>query len=138
MSFVKTAAADAPGGTGGGAQGPAGPTGPTGPTGSTGPAGTYVAPTPRTSTVSETIVLTDNNNIIRGNSASALVYTIPADATVAWPDQAIVSLYQMGVGAVSFAAGTGVTLRSPSGIAASVQYGVVAALRIGANEWTLI
>lgn len=95
------------------------------------------AASPRTSVVSETLVLTDNNNVIRGNSASALVYTIPNDASVAWPDQAIVTLYQMGAGAVSFAAGAGVTLRSPAGLPAPVQYSLSTAIRIAANEWAL-
>ena len=118
--------------------GATGPAGPAGATGATGPAGTFVVPTPRTSVASETIVLGDNNNIIRGNASTALAYTIPNDTTVAWPDQAVVSLYQMGSGIVSFAAGAGVTLRAPAGVAASVQYGVIAALRINANEWTLV
>jgi hypothetical protein len=92
---------------------------------------------PRTSTTSETLALTDNNGLIRGNSTGALVYTIPNDATVAWPNQATISLYQMSTGGVSFAAGPDVTIRTPSGIAGATQYGIITALRINANEWVL-
>lgn len=91
----------------------------------------------RTVTASTTLAKTDAGKTLVGNSASSVVFTIPNDATVAWEDLESVRVLQRGVGAVSFAAGSGVTLRAPAGPAAAVQYGFIHAVRIGANEWAI-
>jgi hypothetical protein len=91
----------------------------------------------RTVTASTTLAKTDSGKTLIGNSASAVVFTIPNDTTVSWADMESVTVLQRGAGTVSFAAGAGVTLRAPAGPAAGVQYGFITAVRIGANEWTL-
>ncbi|MGF2049593.1 hypothetical protein ACQUET_12965, partial [Lactococcus lactis] len=75
--------------------------------------------TPRTITASDTVVAADVNGLITYNSASAGTITIPNDATGGFSANEFVAAYQAGAGAVSFAAGSGVTLRSPSGVAAA-------------------
>lgn len=80
----------------------------------------------------------DANGRIDVNSASAVQITIPNDSTGPWQGNEMVAAYQAGVGAVSFVAGAGVTLRTPAGIAASTQYGTIAAMRVGPNEWALV
>lgn len=92
----------------------------------------------RTITVSDNAVLTDVTTTIRANSASAIVITIPNDSTVAWAGDALLSAIQLGAGAVSFAAGSGVTLRTPAGLPSAAQYSVFSAMRIAANEWVLL
>lgn len=93
--------------------------------------------TGRTVTASDTLALTDNNTRMTANHATVnIVLTIPNDATVVWPAEASVIVYQGLAATVSFAAGAGVTLHSP--VASSGQYGILTALRIGANEWTQI
>ncbi|MRT30883.1 hypothetical protein [Herbaspirillum sp. CAH-3] len=94
--------------------------------------------TPRTITASDTVVATDVNGLITYNSASAGTLTIPNDATGGFSANEFVAAYQAGAGAVSFVAGSGVTLRSPSGVAAAVQYGTIAVQRVGPNEWALV
>ena len=98
----------------------------------------YPVGTNRTITVSVNAVLADVNALITANSASPVVITITDDTTVAWSSNSFLSAYQAGAGGVSFAAGAGVTLRAPSGIQPSVQYGTVGASRVAANEWALI
>jgi len=84
------------------------------------------------------LLLTDANTILYSNSASNQTFTIPQESSVAWAADTVIGLYQGGAGVNAFAAGAGVTLRSPSGIAASVQYGHIFARRVGVNEWALL
>lgn len=93
----------------------------------------------RTITASESAVLIDNGKLIKANHATvAIVITINSDATVGWSANEILTAWQQGAAAVSFAAGAGVTLRSPASIGASEQYGTIAAMRVGADEWALL
>jgi hypothetical protein len=93
----------------------------------------------RTITASEAAVLIDNGKLIKANHATvAIVLTIDSDATVGWSANEILTIWQQGAASVSFAAGAGVTLRSPASVSASEQYGTIAAMRVGANEWTLL
>jgi hypothetical protein len=92
----------------------------------------------RAITASATAEKADANTLIKATSADAVVVTIPNDATGLWAQNEKLSIYQAGAGLTSFAAGDGVTLNSPAGLAANVQYGVISAMRVGANEWTLL
>lgn len=91
-----------------------------------------------TITSSATADITYSQGLVTANSASAVVVTIPNDSTVSWVGNSVISVYQAGAGTASFSAGSGVTLHSPSGIAAGVQYGTIAAMRVSANTWTLM
>ncbi|MGZ8220047.1 MAG: hypothetical protein ACXWT0_00215 [Methylobacter sp.] len=92
----------------------------------------------RAITASATAANTDANTVIKATSADAIVLTIPNDETGLWVQNERLSIYQAGAGLTSFLAGAGVTLNSPAGLAANVQYGVISAMRVGANEWTLL
>lgn len=92
----------------------------------------------RTITASTTLALTDARTVVRATSGSAIVLTIPNDLTVGWTGDTVITAYQGGAGAVSFAAGSGVTLRAPSGPWAAAQYGVIRIMRVGPNEWTRV
>ena len=70
------------------------------------------------------------------NSGSAIVLTVPSDATAGWIDAVTHAACRKGVGAVTFAAGAGVTLRGD--LATPAQYGSKGIVRIGTNEWTVI
>jgi len=83
-------------------------------------------------------LLGDAGTVVYANFATAVTFTIPNDTTVVWPADTVIGLYQVGVGVPAFAAGAGVTLRSPAGIAAAVQYAHIFARKVGANEWALI
>ena len=62
-------------------------------------------------TLSRSLSLIDSDQVLKCNSGSAIVLTIPNDVTALWDGLNSVGAYQAGVGAVSFAAGAGVTLR---------------------------
>ena len=64
----------------------------------------------------------------------AQVYTIPNDATIAWPVLTYISIYQQGAAAASFTngAGVGAIRGTPPTAGAGVISGV---LKVSANTW---
>ena len=91
--------------------------------------------TGRTIITSSTLALTDANTRIACSHATVgVVCTILNDATVAWPNETVICLYQGLAAACSFTAGAGVTIRA---LDTSVQYGILTAIKTGANEWTV-
>jgi len=87
-------------------------------------------------TASKTLALADAGQVLKCNSASDIVLTIPNDATGLWEGNDGIAAYQAGAGAVSFAAGAGVTLRGTAPTAA--QYTFQGVLRVGVNEWAYL
>ena len=78
----------------------------------------------------------DVENLIKANSASAVVITIISDALGGFSGTDTMALCQMGAGAASFAQGAGVNLRGTMPTIA--QYGTMGVVRVGANEWVYI
>jgi hypothetical protein len=90
----------------------------------------------RVLTASASLSDSDSGTLINADHASVpIVLTIQNDATGLWNNTAILSVYQAGAAAVSFAAGSGVTLHVGAGIPAAAQYGIYGVLRVSANEW---
>lgn len=90
-------------------------------------------------TTTATLGLEHVNRFVRCNNASAQTITIPPQSSVAWPDNVQLEGCQYGAGAVTFAAGSGVTIRKASDITLTTggQYKVWGLKRIGINEWLL-
>lgn len=88
-------------------------------------------------TVSATLDLTHLSRTVLATSASAITLTIPAQASVAWPDSAQIEGFQGGAGAVSVIAGAGVTLRRNAKLTAATdgQWAPFGLKRIGLDEW---
>ena len=90
----------------------------------------------RNLTASANLAATDNGTLINANHATvAIALTIQNDATAAWPSQSIIMAYQDGAAAVSFAAGSGVTIRPGVAVPAAQQDGMYGVMRVGANKW---
>ena len=85
-------------------------------------------------------LLSDNGAIINANSSSAIVITILQDSAMpaSWGADSALLAYQAGAGAVSFAAGTGVTLNAGPSVPSAAQYGILGALRVAANTWVTL
>lgn len=94
-------------------------------------------PIPRTSTASESIRYLDDGRVIFANSGSGLTYTIVNDDDGSWLPGAMFAVYQAGAGAVTIAAGSGVTLRTPASYPSAEQYLTQVVMRVGDNEWSL-
>ena len=79
------------------------------------------------------------DTVVDCNSSSPIILTIPVDAVLGienTDDRRVIAGYQMGTGAVSFAAGAGVTIRGTPPTAA--QYSTVGLMHVGANEWAYL
>lgn len=61
---------------------------------------------------SYTFVLTDAGKICEFSNASAVTVTIPPNSSVAFPVGTQIDVYQTGAGKVTFAEGSGVTIKS--------------------------
>jgi len=87
---------------------------------------------------SYTAALTDANTYIQFTNASAVSFTIPPNASVAFPIGTVIEVEQAGAGALSFVAGSGVTLNSRSSdLTLAGQYAVAFAKKVGTNTWTV-
>lgn len=88
---------------------------------------------------SYTLQLTDANRFINAANASPITITIPQQSSVAWEDNTQIEFVQGGAGAVTIAAGAGVTLRRNSSLAAASagQWAVFGLKRIALNEWVV-
>ena len=127
----------------GGVEGPEGPEGPTYTAGS----GIRIAGTTLSAggaavvdiTGSTTLSLAHADRFIRCNSATAMTITVPAQATVPWPNDIQLEGAQWGTGAVTFVGASGVTIRRSSKITATTdgQYAPWGLKRTGLNEWLL-
>lgn len=88
-------------------------------------------------TASRSLTLADSGKVLKCTHATvAIVLTIESDATSTWSANEAVAAYQGGAAAVSFAAGSGVTLRGTAPTA--TQYSTNAVHRVGANEWAYL
>jgi hypothetical protein len=94
--------------------------------------------TPRSISSSGNAVLSDNMSTITSTGSSATVVTIPNDSSVAWPVGSILTIYQSGIGVVSFAGDGTSTVVSPGGTVASAQQGTVQAYKVAANSWAVV
>jgi len=90
-------------------------------------------------TVSYTAALTDSQNLITTNNASANKIMIPTHAAVAFPTWSIITGLQLGAGQTSFEAVTPgtTTVHAPDGAKISGQYRYGSAQKIANDEWVL-
>lgn len=86
-----------------------------------------------------TLALTDKGKVVTGNRATAQTFTIPANATVAFPVNTYITLLQIGAGQVTIAAAVGVTLLSAGGKTKLVgQYSSATLIKRATNTWVLV
>lgn len=87
---------------------------------------------------SATLALVDAGRYLRCTDAVTL--TVPPQASVAWAADTEVHIEQSAAGAVTIAAGAGVTINWPTGYNAKTmsQYAVMTLKRVAADTWTLI
>lgn len=81
--------------------------------------------------------LTVNDGYVRMNNAAAAVVTVPPQSSQLWPDDAEILIEQAGAGAVTIAAGAGVTINTPGTLKVPGRYGSVMLKRTGLNTWTM-
>lgn len=97
---------------------------------------------PKTGTT-YTFVLTDSNNeLITADNASAQTYTIPTNASVAFPTGSQINVIQIGAGQVTFVGAAGVTLASTGATSAQpkcrARFSAVTLVKVGSDSWYAI
>lgn len=82
---------------------------------------------------SYTLMLTDANKAVECNNASAITLTVPPNSSVAFPVGTVIEVVQIGAGAITLAAGSGVTINGKTGTTA--QWGVLVLRKRDTNVW---
>ena len=83
-----------------------------------------------------TAALTDVGKLVEFTSASAVIFTIPANATVALAIGDQINVYQDGAGQVTITPAATVTIRSNgTKLKTNGQYAVATCIKIDTNEW---
>jgi len=89
-----------------------------------------------------TFVLTDDGKLVTASNASAQTYTIPPASSVAYNAGSQLNIVQKGAGQVTFAAGSGVTIRSTGATPAApklrAQYASATAIYEGSDVWFVV
>jgi hypothetical protein len=89
-----------------------------------------------------TFVLADDCKLVTASNASAQTYTIPPASSVAYNVGSQLNIVQKGAGQVTFAAGSGVTIRSTGASVAApklrAQYSSATAIYEGSDVWYVI
>jgi hypothetical protein len=89
-----------------------------------------------------TTVLDDNGKLVTLSNASAITLTIPPNSSVAYPVGAQLNLAQLGVGQVTFAGGSGVTIVSTGATASApklrAQYSTATAVQTSTDNWLVM
>jgi hypothetical protein len=121
-----------------GEQGITGPTGPsvTGATGATGPA--FFALTGAQYLNSITLTAGDAASLVRINSSSPTVVTVPNDSEYTFSTGTQIVLTQIGIGLVTITGAAGVNVLSEgSRYTTKARYAVASLIKLGSNSWLL-
>lgn len=99
---------------------------------------------PNTQTASYTAVLLDAGKSIEMNAAGATTFTLPLNATVAFPIGTIIEVARIGAGAVTIHPTAGVLIRNKVDVAGTAdrtianQYSAVSLRKRATDEWVLV
>ena len=86
-------------------------------------------------TANYTAVLADNNNAVALDVGSANTFTVPTNASVAFPIGATLTVLQKGAGQTTLTPAGGVTINTPSSLTTRAQWSIVALLKIATDTW---
>lgn len=101
------------------------------------PLGEYSAVNDQTGTT-YTLVLTDKGRLLSGANGSAITWTVPPNSSVAFPVKSRIDWWQKGAGQITFAEGSGVTIRPLENYKSRAQYSAGSLIKIATDEWLLI
>jgi hypothetical protein len=102
--------------------------------------GGSAAPSIRTfSGAADTLVIGDAQNVVLSAGSAPATETIPANSSVNFPVGTYIVLHQNGIGPLSVAAGSGVTLNVPSGLVATAagRFSRIVLQQVATNVWDI-
>ena len=89
-------------------------------------------------TSNRTLVLTDAGKFLYANSGSTITFTVPTNASVAFPIGTEIEFCRWNSGAAQFAAASGVTIVSANSLTKiAVRYATAALKKLGTDTWLL-
>lgn len=88
-----------------------------------------------TQTSSYVAQLSDENNIVAMNVAGANTFTVPANASVAFPVGTTITVFQQGSGTVTLVGAGGVTILTPASLTTRAQYSTVSVINLSTDVW---
>lgn len=93
-----------------------------------------------TDAASRDLALADRGRTLEMSNGSARVYTIPAQASVAWLDDTWLNVVRMGTGSLTITAATGVTLNGVSAGSCAIdgQHKGASLRRRAENDWGIV
>lgn len=94
-----------------------------------------VSPALDVQTASYTAVLADATQLVTMNVAGANNFTVPPNASVAFPIGTTLTILQLGAGQVTLVPGAGVTISTAATLTARAQYSIVSVTKIAVNTW---
>ena len=94
-------------------------------------------PEPNVRGASYTLTLADQFGVVEMDAASANTVTVPPNSAVAYPVGTLIRVTQIGLGATTIAAGSGVTILSPFGLVLPAQYATVELRKRAVDDWVL-
>lgn len=84
-----------------------------------------------------TLVLTDLGKNVTSNNAAAVLFTVPTNASVAFPLNTIIPIENYGAGKLTMSPAGGVTINSVGGYLSFIQYASGYLKKTGTNTWIL-
>jgi hypothetical protein len=85
-----------------------------------------------------TFVISDAEKLVTMSNVSAQTYTVPTNASVAFPIGIHIDLVQIGAGQVTIAPAGGVTVSASPTLKFRAQYSAASLVKAGANLWYLV
>lgn len=86
---------------------------------------------------SYTAVLGDAGYLVTMNNASANTFTVPPNSSVAYPIDTFMYVAQIGAGATTIVAGSGVTINAPSSLTLA-RYVMILLVKTGTDTWLFV
>ncbi|MHB1151368.1 MAG: hypothetical protein ACYCWE_19510 [Eubacteriales bacterium] len=89
---------------------------------------------------SRSLAITDAGGLLATTSSGAITITVPAYATVPFPDETEIEIWQYGTGVLTLAKNAAVTFRikgSPASVVADGQYSYMGLKKVGTNDWSV-
>lgn len=82
-----------------------------------------------------TLALTDAHGVVECANASPITLTVPPNSSVAFPVGTRIDVAQTGAGAMTIAAGEGVTVNTVTGLQLTGQWAVATLVKRATNAW---
>lgn len=81
--------------------------------------------------------LDHKDNVVEMNMSTPGTFTVPLDATLAWPVGASMDIFATGTGEITIAGEAGVTLNATPGLILRAQWSSVTIMKRAANSWVV-